>query len=83
MNLNCLRDPIKEKLADIVTDFHKDIEGAQTVTINNNIIIIIIITRPTLIITRTQLLITTCLLYQEGSTGPDRYSITWSNQWKY
>ena len=35
MNLNCLRDPIKDKLADIVTDFHKDIEGAQNVIIIN------------------------------------------------
>ena len=31
MNLKCLRDPIKEKLSDIVTEFHKDIEATQNV----------------------------------------------------
>ena len=31
LKLNCLNDPIKEKLSDIVTQFHKDIEHIQDV----------------------------------------------------
>ena len=31
LKLNCLVEPVKEKLADIVTQFHRDIEHVQDV----------------------------------------------------
>lgn len=42
MGLRCLQDPIKEKLAEIVTDFHKDIETTQNVNSQYKLYIIVI-----------------------------------------